>query len=156
MLCIHIHYIVFLNCCHYTLHYASDWLEMSDLGLLTQELRPTQQKWESIGDELPHYFDAGNIHRQYSDQGDCLREILRGQLQHSIPTTWRNIVDALRSPGVRESQLADELEAKFCPSEFINNLLFYFSEYSAILYWTWSTAHKVQYCVMWTYSVWSG
>ena len=99
-------------------------LEESDLDLLTQELRPTQHKWESIGYELvelPHYFYTDDIRRQYSDVGDRLREMLSTQLHVTI--TWRNMVDALRSPSVAESQLADQLEAKYCPSEFTNNNL---------------------------------
>ena len=110
-------------------------LEESDLDLLTQELRPVQHKWESIGRQLFYYFNA-DILRQYSDDGDRLREMLRKQLQ-GLYTTWRNIVDSLRSPGVAESQLADELEAKYCPSEFTNNnILLYFSEYNAVQHFT--------------------
>ena len=110
---------------------------MSDLDLLKQELRPAQHKWESIGRELHPYsftpYSADGIRHRYSDDGDRLRKMLRERLQHSTPTTWRNIVDALRSPDVRESQLADELEAKYCPSEFTNNnILLYFSEYNAV------------------------
>ena len=100
-------------------------LEESDLDLLTQELRPAQHKWESIGDELPYLYSADDIHRQHSDDDDRLREILRVQL-HLYATTWRNIVDALRSPGIRQSQLADQLEAKYCPSEYTNNNIRYF------------------------------
>ena len=119
-------------------------LDKSDLDLLTQELRPVQHKWESIGRELhPYYFDADNIRHQYHDDGDRLRAILNEQLQYTI-TTWRNIVDALRSPDVGDSQLADELEAKYCPSEFINNnILLYFSEYNVVQHCTRSTPHKV-------------
>ena len=110
----------------------------SDLNLLTQELRPAQHKWKSIGDELCDWlYSADGIRRQYSDDGDRLREILRKQLQHSDPTTWRNVVDALRSPRVSESQLADQLEAKYCPSEFTNNnILLYFSKYNAVQHYT--------------------
>ena len=99
-------------------------LEKSDLDLLTQELRPVQHKWRSIGDELPYYFSAYDIRRQHSDDGDRLRVVLSTQL-HGI-TTWRNIVDALRSPRVGQFQLADQLEAKYCPSEFTNNNIRYF------------------------------
>ena len=97
-------------------------LEESDLDLLTQELRPAQHKWKSIGEELRYYFNADDILRQYSDDGDRLREMLSTQLQGPY-ITWRNIVDALRSPFVGQSQLADELEAKYCHSEFTNNIL---------------------------------
>ena len=101
-------------------------LEESDLDLLTQVLRPIQHKWRSIRYELPYSYSAVHIHHQYSDDGDRLREMLSIQLH--VVTTWGNIVDALRSPGVAESQLADQLEAKYCPSEFTNNnILLYFS-----------------------------
>ena len=111
-------------------------LEESDLDLLTQELRPAQHKWEDIGYELPYFHTADDIRHQYSDDGDRLREMLRERLQN-LDCTWRNIVDALRSPGVRESQLADQLEAKYCPSEFTNNnVLLYFSEYNAVQHYT--------------------
>ena len=114
-------------------------LEDPDLDLLTQELRPAQHKWRSIGHELPYnlipHFSADGIYRQYSG-GDYLRAMLRQQLHHCTNTVWRNIVDALRSPDVRESQLADQLEAKYCPSEFTNNILLYFSEYNAVQHYT--------------------
>ena len=110
-------------------------LEESDLDLLTRELRPAQHKWRSIGDELPYGYRADDIRRRYSDDGDRLREMLTTQLQFYI-TTWRNIVDALRSPNVAESQLSDQLEAKYCPSEFTNNILLYFSEYNAVQHYT--------------------
>ena len=100
-------------------------MEKSDLDLLTQELRPAQHKWKSIGDELPYGYSADDIRHQYSDDGDRLREILRLNLQ-LFTNTWRNIVDALRSPGIGHSQLADQLEAKYCPSEYTNNNIRYF------------------------------
>ena len=94
-----------------------------------------------MGDELPYdlfpHFSADRIYRQHSSDGDHLRAMLRQQLQLCTNTVWRNIVDALRSPDVRESQLADQLEAKYCPSEFTNNnILLYFSEYNAVQHYT--------------------
>ena len=96
-------------------------LEESDLDLLTQELSAVKCKWYNIGMDLglPNMVDQ--IHHQYSDPDVRLREILRAELENPNPTTWRNIVDALRTPDIGESQLADQLEAKHCPSEFINN-----------------------------------
>ena len=94
-------------------------LEETDLDLLTQELTAVKQKWYEIGVDLQLEDQVDDIRRQYSDPAVCLRETLRTELQHVTPTTWRNIVDALRSPGVTESQLADQLEAKYCPSELI-------------------------------------
>ena len=96
-------------------------LEESDLDLLTRELTAVKQKWYKIGVDLELSSTVDDIHQQYSDPDVCLREKLRAELQNSAPTTWRNIVDALRSRDVSESQLGDELEAKYCPSEFTNN-----------------------------------
>ena len=111
-------------------------LEESDLDLLTQELSGVKQKWYEIGWELGLRDTVNDTRSKYSDPDVCLREILRKQLQY-LTTTWRNIVDALRSPGVAESQLADQLEAKYCPSEFTNNnILLYFSEYNAVQHYT--------------------
>ena len=111
-------------------------LEESDLDLLIQELTAVKQKWYKIGMDLELKDEVKNIRHQYSDPDVSLRETLRAELQHSYPTTWRNIVDSLRSPGVAESQLADELEAKYCPSEFTNNILLYFSEYNPVQHYT--------------------
>ena len=108
-------------------------LEKSDLDLLTQELTAVKQKWYEIGVDLGLQSTVDDIRRQYSDPDVCLRETLRAELQDSNPTTWRNIVDALRSPGVAESQLADQLEAKYCPSEFTNNIILYFRHRSYYL-----------------------
>ena len=91
----------------------------SDLDLLTQELTGVKQKWYEIGVDLGLPSTVENIRSKYSDSDVCLRKMLKKRLQFT--TTRRNIVDSLRSPGVRESQLADQLEAKYCPSEFSNN-----------------------------------
>ena len=111
-------------------------LDESDLDLLIQELTGVKQKWYEIGVDLDLKDEVNNIRHQYSDPDVCLRETFRIELQYSAPTTWRNIVDALRSPAVSESQLADELEAKYCPSEFTNNILLYFTEYNAVQHYT--------------------
>ena len=116
---------------------------MSDLDLLTQELTGVKQMWYEIGKDFGLTISVNDIRREYSDPGVFLKAMLEKQLKR-IPNTWRNIVDALRSPDVGESQLADQLEAKYCPSEFINNnILLYFSEYSVVQHCTRSTPHKV-------------
>ena len=100
---------------------------MSDLDLLTRELTGVKLKWYQIGVDLRLKNQVNDIRRRYSDPDVCLRETLRFELLDSYTTTWRKIVDALRSPRVRESQLADQLEAKYSPSEFINNKNYYTS-----------------------------
>ena len=121
-------------------------LEETDLDLLTQELTGVKQKWYEIGVDLGHSSSTlDKIHRESTDLGDCLLELFKYDLEeYPGSTTWRNIVDALRSPDVGDPQLADQLEAKYCPSEFINNnILLYFSEYSVVQRCTRSTPHKV-------------
>ena len=113
-------------------------LEESDLDLLTQELTRVKQKWYEIGVDIGLVKKVNDIRRQYSESDVCLREMLRECLQtRYTPITWRNMVDALRSPGVGQSQLADELQAKYFPSEFTNNnILLYFSEYNAVQHYS--------------------
>ena len=108
------------------------------MDLLTQELTGVKQKWYEIGGDLGLPSTVDDIRHQYSDPDICLREMLQKWLQLGFTaTTWRNIVYALRSPDVRESQLGDQLEAKYCPSEFTNNnILLYFSEYNAVQHYT--------------------
>ena len=97
-------------------------LEESDLDLLTQELSGVKQKWYEIGGDLGLQGTVNKIRHRYSDPSVCLRQLLEYGIEHSNPpTTWRNIVDSLRSPDIRESKLADQLEAKYCPSELTNN-----------------------------------
>ena len=113
-------------------------MDESDLDLLTQELTAVKQKWYKIGVDFGLPGTVNDIRSKYSDPDVCLRKMLKERLQPIYTsTTWRNIVDSLRSPGIGQSQLADELEAKYCPSEFTNNnILLYFSEYNAVQYYT--------------------
>ena len=115
-------------CIHTGILYPLDMLKSSDINLLLQELRGVEQHWENIGHELELQEDyMENIRSSHKSSHGCMREILsrwlQGQLgfnlfyDSSFPPTWRNIVDALRSFG--ESQLADQLEVKYCPSELI-------------------------------------
>ena len=115
----------------------------SDLNLLAQELTGVKQNWFDVGKELGLNRSLDDIREKKFEPNVCLRKMLMKQLE-IYTTTWRNIVDALRSPHVGQSQLADQLEAKYCPSEFINNnILMYFSEYNAVQHCTRSTPHKV-------------
>ena len=61
-----------------------------------------------------HCMDS--ISAQHSDVGNCLREVLSERVRSRV-TTWGDIIAVLRSSCVGQSQLADQLEAKYCPSE---------------------------------------
>ena len=90
---------------------------VTDLDLLVQELSAAQQKWEAIGRELGVEQDTlRDIRTNSSDPGDSLRAMLREKLKrHCI--TWKHIITILRTPYVRESNLAHQLETKYCLSE---------------------------------------
>ena len=64
--------------------------------------------WSSL------YYDA-SVRSNYSDPGDCLREVLSRPFE-SCATTWGDIIAVLRSPCIGDFQLADNLEAKYYPS----------------------------------------
>ena len=87
------------------------------LDLLVQELSAAQQKWEDIGRELGvEQEKLSKIRSNYSDSGDCLREMFNKCLKrHCI--VWKQIIAVLRSSCVGEFHLADQLEAKCYPSE---------------------------------------
>ena len=91
------------------------------MSLITQELTAVSEKWQHIGEELGvEQSSLTNISTFNSDPGDCLREVLRRRFQ-SCATTWKHIVDVLRTPHIGESHLAENLEAKYCSCELAYN-----------------------------------
>ena len=103
-----------MNC---TLLYYCIVADLLSVSLVTQELTSVREKWQYIGEELGVDQDVlADIHADYSDTGDCLREVVRRRVQ-LCATTWKHIVDALRTPRIGESHLADNLEAKYCSCE---------------------------------------
>ena len=90
---------------------------MSAVSAVMQELSVVQKKWRTIGKELGVGKDVlDDIRTDYSDPGNRLREVLSERVSHHT-TTWGDIIAVLRTPRVGHSQLADHLEAKYCPSE---------------------------------------
>ena len=87
------------------------------MSLVAQELTSVSEKWQDIGEELGvEQSSLRYISTNHSDPDDCLREVLSRRFQ-SCATTWKNIVDVLRTPRIGESHLADNLEAKYCSCE---------------------------------------
>ena len=85
-----------------------------------KEVSEVQKKWRTIGKELG--VEKGlldYIRTNYSDPGSRLREVLHERVR-SQTTTWGDIIAVLRTPRVAQSQLADQLEAKYCPSKLAN------------------------------------
>ena len=87
------------------------------MSLATQELTAVGEKWQYIGEELGvEQYSLRDIRTMHFDPGDCLREMLRERLRNCVPT-WGDIIAVLRSPRIGDFQLADNLEAKYYPSE---------------------------------------
>ena len=93
---------------------------VDDLGDVLEETLATSSKWYNIGLRLKvSVAKLDGIESQFSDQGKCLREVLKEWLKGAAGTepSWAVLVEALKSQTVRETQLADQLEAKHCHSE---------------------------------------
>ena len=85
-----------------------------------KELSVLQKKWRIIGEELGVKKDTlDDIRTDYSEPENRLREVVRKRVVRQA-TSWGNIITVLRTPRVGQSQLADQLEAKYCPSELAN------------------------------------
>ena len=86
------------------------------MSLVAQELTSVSEKWQYIGEELGvEQSSLRHIRSNYSDSGDCLREVLSKRFE-SCATTWKHIVAVLRTPRIGESHLADHLDVKYFPS----------------------------------------
>ena len=85
-----------------------------------KELNVLQKKWRIIGEELSlEKRILDNIRTDYSKPENRLREVLWKRVERQA-TSWGDIVAVLRTPRVGQSQMADQLEAKCCPSELAN------------------------------------
>ena len=85
-----------------------------------KELSVLQKKWRIIGEELDLMeYVLDNIRTDYSKPENLLRGVLSERL-NSQATSWGDIITVLRTPRVGQSKLADQLEAKYCPSELAN------------------------------------
>ena len=101
-------------------HYHCFVSDRLSLSLLAQELTAVCEKWQFIGEELGvQQYSLRHIRAKHPDPCDCLREVLSERFE-SCTTTWKHIVAVLRTPRIGESQLADQLEVKYCSSELIN------------------------------------
>ena len=95
-------------------------LGVDDLGDVLEETLSSGTKWYKIGLQLKvPVAKLDGIRKEFSDQEDCLCEMLKEWLKGAAGTepSWRVLVETLRSQTVRETQLADQMEAKHCQSE---------------------------------------
>ena len=107
---------------------------VAELDLLVQELSAAQQKWEDIGRELGVKQDTlRDIRTNSSDPGDSLRVMLREKLKRDC-ISWKYIITILRAPYVGESNLADQLETKYCLSEYLLIIIMHYITALKILF----------------------
>ena len=93
---------------------------MSSVPAVMKELNVLQKKWRIIGEELGvRKYILDNIRTDYSKPENRLSEVLRKRVVRQA-TSWGDIIAVLRTLRVGQSQLADQLEAKYCPSELAN------------------------------------
>ena len=96
----------------------SMYVELS-LRALLNELHPVRASWYNIGLELDIPYTTLDCFKQsYSDQLELMREMLKHWLKTAVDPhpTWEAVVRALRSPIVKEMNVAAQLESKYCTS----------------------------------------
>ena len=90
-------------------------LTLDDLGLLLEELLDVRTNWYHLGLLLKRSTGTlDGIKREFPNPRDQLLEMLKTWLRSADNTSWKTLLDALRSRSVGASQLADHLEAKYC------------------------------------------
>ena len=89
---------------------------MDDLDLLLEELVNVCERWYPLGLQLkvrPEMLER--IREQFPDSKDQLQEMLKTWLATSDNTSWKALIDAVKSRSVYASGMADYLESKYCP-----------------------------------------
>ena len=106
------------SCCtvriyYFTLDLPGNLLTLNDLGLLLEELMDVYQKWYLLGLKLGVSVQTlDRIRTQFPDSRDQLLEMLKTWLTNSDNTRWETLIDALRSRGVGENGLSQNLLMK--------------------------------------------
>ncbi len=92
-------------------------LRPNDLQLVLSELyEEVGGEWENIGLALglePGIL--GGLKGDHKHLKDCLRDMLKEWLNRSDDPSWQSLIRALRNPSIGKVQLANALEAKYCP-----------------------------------------
>ena len=85
-----------------------------DVDDVLLEVYPAHPKWYGIGLTLRvPVTTLDEIRAQFDDTSQCLQEALKDWFKRDTTPTWRALVDALRSHGVRELALAERIERKY-------------------------------------------
>ena len=90
-----------------------------DLKTVLNALHKAKARWYDIGIQMEveeHVLDA--IKSEFETPAACLRELVKTWLKrvNPQPASWEELVQALRSPSLREDyeKLAGELETEYC------------------------------------------
>ena len=85
-----------------------------DFRDLLNNLLPKASRWELIGIQLGLNQDILDTIKANSLRNveECLTEVLKRWYNSTPNPTWREVVDALRTPALDELRLAQELEQK--------------------------------------------
>ena len=69
-------------------------------------------KWKRLGIQLNIDFSKlKSIEKEHIDSFDCYAEVFQlWKSKGDPPFTWETIIDALKAPSVRETELATELQ----------------------------------------------
>ena len=107
---------LFQQCiCYSTSDLPGNVLTSDDLRLLLEELVDVLILFYPLGLQLKVGTEAlDSIQAQFSDPTLQLREMLKVWLTTAYKPSWKTLTDGLRSRSVGESQLADDLKAKYC------------------------------------------
>ena len=114
---------IFVAFCHYhnipsICDLPGNKLTPDDLGQLLEEVVDVSAQWYQLGLQLKVKIGRlESIQAQFSDPERQLLEMLKTWLTTSDNTTWKTLTDALGSRSVGASQLAGELEKKYCQVE---------------------------------------
>ena len=96
-------------------------LTSDDLGCVFEEVLDVSAQWCNLGLQLKLRTGMlDRIYAQFHDPRDQLREMLKTWLTTCDNTSWKVLTDALKSRSVGATQLAGQLEKKYCPVEGIN------------------------------------
>ena len=88
-------------------------LTSDDIGCVLEELLDVSPLWYLLGVQLKvRTSTLDSIQAQFPDSKRQLLEMLKTWL--TTNRSWKTLVDALRSRSVGASQLADDLETKYC------------------------------------------
>jgi len=100
------------------LGFSGNKLTLDDLGQVIEEVLDVSAQWYHLGLQLKvRTGTLDRIRTQFSDPRDQLLEMVKTWLTTSDNTSWRTLIDALRSRSVGASQLASILKTKYCLGE---------------------------------------